>query len=104
MCSSDLVTIEDSNACLVIQDNGVGIPESEQEDVFKRFYRGKKSLEFGTGLGLAIVKEITNLHDATIKVQSYTTDEANNGQTLGTKITIVFSSYVISNSAWNPSN
>ena len=87
------VTIEGNHACLVVQDNGVGIEESEQEDVFKRFYRGKESLEFGTGLGLAIVKEIANLHDATIKIQSYAVSEAKSSGIVGTKITVVFPSY-----------
>ncbi|MDI1298326.1 sensor histidine kinase [Methylotenera sp.] len=85
------VTIEDGHTCLNVQDNGVGILESDHENVFKRFYRGNESLEFGTGLGLAIVKEIANLHDATIKIQSYSASEAISNNTPGTKITITFS-------------
>ena len=84
------VTIEDNHVCLNVQDNGAGIVKSEQEDVFKRFYRSDENLEFGTGLGLAIVKEIANLHDATIKIQSYTSSEAKISGILGTKITIIF--------------
>jgi two-component system sensor histidine kinase TctE len=84
------VTIEDEHACLSVQDNGVGILESDHENVFKRFYRGNESLEFGTGLGLAIVKEIANLHDASINIQSYTASEAKNNVMPGTKITVTF--------------
>lgn len=86
------ITIEDGHACLTVQDNGVGIAESEQAKVFERFYRGKECLGFGTGLGLAIVKEIANLHDATINIESYTASEPKGNVTPGTKITVTFSS------------
>lgn len=84
------VTIENGHTCLIVQDNGVGILESDHENVFKRFYRGNESLEFGTGLGLAIVKEIANLHDATINIQSYTASEAKSNVISGTTVTVAF--------------
>ena len=43
---------------LVIEDNGPGIPETERERVFERFYRSTGSDEIGSGLGLSIVKAI----------------------------------------------
>ena len=43
---------------LTVTDNGPGIPESERERVFERFYRGEASEGEGSGLGLAIVREI----------------------------------------------
>ena len=58
---------------LIVKDNGIGIPASEQERVFARFYRVDKSRSKetgGTGLGLAIVKHIVELHDAKIKLDS----------------------------------
>jgi signal transduction histidine kinase len=44
--------------CEVI-DQGIGIPETEQEQVFSRFFRAHNAIGFtseGTGLGLALVK------------------------------------------------
>ncbi|TWO70690.1 HAMP domain-containing protein [Caenimonas sedimenti] len=42
---------------LQVQDDGPGIPESEQALVFERFYRGAGQEVSGSGLGLAIVKQ-----------------------------------------------
>jgi two-component system, OmpR family, sensor kinase len=46
---------------LEVADNGPGIPESERERVFDRFYRLSPSSS-GSGLGLAIVKSIVDRH------------------------------------------
>lgn len=50
---------------LCVEDNGIGIPLTEQEKVFERFYRAAGNQEEGSGLGLAIVKEIAEIHHAT---------------------------------------
>ncbi len=54
--------------CLLVEDDGVGIPTAEQERIFERFYRIQGSLGDGCGLGLAIVKEIVDLHRARIQI------------------------------------
>lgn len=41
---------------LKVADDGVGLPPSERERVFERFYRGMHDDVPGTGLGLAIVR------------------------------------------------
>ena len=51
-----------------ISDNGPGIPESEHQNVFKRFYRLDHSKSNSSGLGLSIVKEICYLVGAKIKL------------------------------------
>lgn len=56
-----------------VEDNGIGIPESEQQRIFERFYRVDKSHSRetgGTGLGLSIVKHGAVLHDAKILLDS----------------------------------
>lgn len=56
-----------------IKDEGTGIPEAEQEDIFKRFYRIDKArtrLAGGAGLGLSIAAEIINMHNGKIGVIS----------------------------------
>ncbi len=56
-----------------VEDNGIGIPESEQQRIFERFYRVDKSHSRetgGTGLGLSIVKHGAVLHHAKILVDS----------------------------------
>lgn len=58
-------------AVITVQDTGSGISKEEQNSIFTRFYRGKKTARiFGSGLGLAITKSIITLHGGTITVQS----------------------------------
>jgi two-component system, OmpR family, sensor kinase len=45
-------------AWLAVEDSGAGIPETERERVFDRFYRLPGSDAAGSGLGLAIVKTV----------------------------------------------
>lgn len=50
------VTVSESEAEILVKDNGIGIAEENQEKVFNMFYRvSNKSV--GSGLGLYIVKE-----------------------------------------------
>lgn len=64
---------EEKELILSIQDNGIGIEESELKMVFEPFYRVDKSRSRaygGTGLGLALCKQICDLHHAQINVFS----------------------------------
>ncbi len=47
----------DGHAVISVSDSGPGIPESEHEQVFERFYRLAGSEIPGSGLGLAIVRQ-----------------------------------------------
>ncbi len=56
-----------------IADTGIGIPETDLEKVFDRFYRVDKSRSRqsgGIGLGLSISGEIVRLHEGRIKIKS----------------------------------
>lgn len=64
----------DHQFCYIrVEDGGIGIPESRQEQVFERFYRVDKARSRetgGTGLGLAITREIVLMHHGIIRVSS----------------------------------
>lgn len=64
------VACRDARVMLSVEDNGPGIPESERERVFERFYRVLGTGVEGCGLGLAIVREIALSHGATIALES----------------------------------
>lgn len=50
-------------------DDGPGIPETEHENVFRRFYRLEASRSTpGSGLGLALVASVADLHSAPIEL------------------------------------
>ncbi len=56
-----------------VSDTGIGIPESEFDKIFERFYQvdGSSSRRYGgTGLGLALVKEIINAYQGRVEVSS----------------------------------
>jgi len=58
---------KDSEAVILVSDDGPGIPEAEFEHVFKRFYRLERSRRTpGNGLGLSLVAAVARLHGAHI--------------------------------------
>lgn len=65
---------QDTNTIVEITDNGIGIPESDLEDIFKRFYQVDKQHSQnqvkGTGLGLSIVKRAVEAHQGKIEISS----------------------------------
>lgn len=74
--TSDSLTIE-------IQDNGCGIPEATQEQVFDAFYTDRP-VGSGTGLGLTVARDTIRAHGGTIRIDS------REGQ--GTRVTITLPS------------
>ena len=56
---------------LVVADEGVGIPDEEQERIFDIFMRGAGTAdEGGSGIGLAICKRVAENHGGQIWVDS----------------------------------
>jgi signal transduction histidine kinase len=66
-----VLTLDDDEALLVIEDDGDGIPPQDRERVFDRFVRldpARERGQGGTGLGLAIVAEVVRAHGGTVRV------------------------------------
>ena len=60
-----------SGGRIAVIDQGIGIPEAEQESVFERFQRGSNAAEkTGSGLGLSVVKLLVEGMGGTIELRS----------------------------------
>lgn len=55
---------------LSVSDEGKGIPETELEAIFEKFYRSPDETTPGIGLGLAIAKTIAEIHHGTLKAEN----------------------------------
>jgi two-component system OmpR family sensor kinase len=62
------VGLSSGSPFLRVTDTGPGIPATDRERVFDRFYRRSGTAAPGTGLGLAIVKIIVKTHRANIEL------------------------------------
>lgn len=76
------VNITIDKSALIIEDSGIGIPDSEVDEVFKPFYRGKNKQRGGYGVGLTIVKMLSERFGWTVKIESQLN--------VGTKVTVNF--------------
>ena len=57
----------------MVADHGIGIPASDHDRIFERFYRvdkGRSRDTGGTGLGLAIVRHVATNHGGEVQVSS----------------------------------
>jgi len=71
--TTSLARTVDAGAVLTVADDGPGIPEYLQPEIFERFARGDSSRSRrggSTGLGLAIVAAVVKAHRGTIGVDS----------------------------------
>jgi len=78
------VILEITEDHLSVQDFGIGIPDSEVDKVFDRFYRSPAAVKMasGSGLGLPVVKHLCNIAGFTIDFETK--------HLIGTKVTIHF--------------
>jgi signal transduction histidine kinase len=68
----------DDEIVIWVQDQGQGIPQAEQEAIFRTFYKGrtqeqsknKSTKRSGTGLGLSIVKSFIEMHGGRVELTS----------------------------------
>jgi two-component system NtrC family sensor kinase len=67
-----ILSAQDQQIILKIEDTGPGIPPEEQARVFEKFFRATNAPEHveGSGLGLAIVKSIVESHQGRVWVES----------------------------------
>jgi signal transduction histidine kinase len=68
-----IITVSESEGLgfIVVEDEGIGIPEEDIAQIFELFYRGSNVGNIpGVGLGLAVAQHCLNLLGGTIEVQS----------------------------------
>ena len=65
------ITGQEGHTHFQITDQGIGIPITDQKQLFESFHRGENAKSIaGTGLGLAVVKKCLELHGGNISVDS----------------------------------
>ncbi len=65
------IFINDDGCCVILEDNGPGIPDKNYEDVFKPFFTldpSRNKLKGESGLGLSITRDIIRSHGGEIKL------------------------------------
>ena len=61
---------EDGYVVVEVEDNGNGIPETERERVFERFYTGTTGPQEGSGLGLSLVQQQMTIHGGSVVIKT----------------------------------
>lgn len=78
------LTLNKNKVVLEVTDSGIGIPDSEIEHIFKKYYQANKRLTnyYGLGIGLAFTKKICNAFNSRINCTSLIGE--------GTKFEVIF--------------
>lgn len=69
----DNISDYEVNLKITIEDNGIGIAQSDLENIFESYYQGTVSAkvnDLGVGLGLNLCKEIIELFEGEINIES----------------------------------
>ncbi|KAA3437137.1 hybrid sensor histidine kinase/response regulator [Rufibacter hautae] len=75
--------VEAEDVKIQVQDQGIGIPEADQNHLFTPFFRAQNATNYeGTGLGLNIVKRYVDIMNGTLSYSSQ--------QNVGTTFTVQF--------------
>ena len=79
-----ILTVNNANICVTVLDKGIGIPESEINNLFQPFFRASNTFHYkGSGVGLSLTEKIIKLHGGTIDIDS--------APGKGTKVAVTFS-------------
>jgi PAS domain S-box-containing protein len=71
VCVRFAIGRDSAEAVCVIRDEGIGIPENDQQMLFTAFHRGANvGSRAGTGLGLLLVKRCVELHHGKVQIAS----------------------------------
>ena len=82
------LSVADETALIEVSDTGIGIPASEMDQLFSRFFRSsiaQKRAIPGSGLGLSIARAVIEKHGGSIEVAS----EIEQGTTFRVRVPIV---------------
>jgi two-component system phosphate regulon sensor histidine kinase PhoR len=67
------LSMDTHNLIIRVQDEGIGIPADETEQIYELFYQGSNIGAIGgkgRGMGLKFVRDSVRAHDGKIEVQS----------------------------------
>jgi anti-sigma regulatory factor (Ser/Thr protein kinase) len=67
------LAIEGTNVVFTVKDTGIGVPRSEQAQLFTKFYRAsnaRKQRPDGTGVGLFLAKKVIDAHGGSVLFES----------------------------------
>jgi len=67
------VEVKENTACISVSDTGIGIPISDQQNIFREFFQlgnTERDRSKGLGLGLAIVRRLVDLLNLQLEVES----------------------------------
>ncbi|TAL14546.1 ATP-binding protein, partial [Patescibacteria group bacterium] len=65
--------VKGKEAIFTVTDTGIGVPRTEQSQLFNKFYRAsnaRRQRPDGTGVGLYLAKKVIDAHDGKVVVES----------------------------------
>lgn len=68
-----IISLKDTNVCIKVNDDGIGIPPSMRDQIFDKFIQVDNALnrkKEGSGIGLSLVKSIVELHNGRVYLNS----------------------------------